>query len=69
MRGRLLGKVKWFNQQKGYGFISCERNQDVFIHFADILGRGYRTLQEDETVEFDLVEEDGGLKAANLIKV
>lgn len=69
MHGRLQGKVKWFNQQKGYGFISCERDQNVFIHFADILGQGYRTLQEDETVEFDLVEEDGGLKAANLIIV
>ncbi|MBN2288809.1 MAG: cold shock domain-containing protein [Candidatus Glassbacteria bacterium] len=69
MQSRLMGRVKWFNQNKGYGFIACDRGPDVFIHFADILGRGYRTLQEDETVEFELVEEDGGFKAAKLIKV
>ena len=69
MQIRQQGKVKWFNQNKGYGFIAWDRGPDIFIHFADIIGRGYRTLQEDETVEFELVEEDGGFKAARLIRV
>ena len=69
MQSRQLGTVKWFNQKKGYGFIAREQGPDVFIHYADILGWGYRTLQEDETVEIELEEEDGGFKAARLVKV
>jgi len=70
MVSRHQGKVKWFNEKRGYGFITREeQGPDVFIHFADIVGHGYRTLQENEIVEFELVEEDGGYKAAKLIKV
>ena len=69
MQSRQLGTVKWFNQKKGYGFIAREQGPDVFIHYADILGGGYRTLEENETVEFELEVEDGGLKAARLTKV
>ena len=70
MVSRYQGKVKWFNEKRGYGFITREeKGPDVFIHFSDIVGHGYRTLQENEIVEFELVVEDGGYKAAKLIKV
>jgi len=63
------GKVKWFNESKGYGFIQQDNGPDVFVHFSAIKGEGFKTLAEGQRVEFDIVEDDKGLKAANVIKV
>lgn len=58
------GKVKWFNDAKGYGFISIEgETRDVFVHYSSILSEGYRSLAEGEAVDFDLIEGTKGLKA------
>ena len=62
------GTVKWFNDAKGYGFISQEEGDDVFVHFSAIAGEGFRTLAEGETVEFDIAETDKGVQAANVIR-
>ncbi len=56
----MRGKVKWFNAQKGFGFIETEENQDVFVHYSEIQGRGYRTLEEGEEVEFEVAEGQRG---------
>ncbi len=61
------GKVKWFNEAKGYGFIQRPDGDDVFVHFSAIVGDGYRTLQEGDTVEFDIAEDEGRVKAANVL--
>lgn len=62
-----VGKVKWFNSEKGYGFISMEGSDDLFVHFSEIQMDGYRTLKEDQVVEFDVVDgNDGKLQAANV---
>jgi len=63
------GKVKWFNENKGYGFISREEGPEVFVHFSAIQGDGYRTLLEGQDVEFEVQEGDKGLQATNVIKV
>ncbi len=64
------GKVKWFNDQKGYGFITPEDGSaDVFVHHTSILGEGYKTLAENQTVEFELMTSDKGPKAANVQKL
>jgi CspA family cold shock protein len=60
------GTVKWFNDSKGYGFIAMGQGDEVFVHFSAILGEGFRTLQEGEEVEFELLETDKGLQAANV---
>jgi len=60
------GKVKWFNNKKGFGFIAQESGQDVFVHHTSILGGGYKTLNEGETVTFEAVPSDRGLKALNV---
>ena len=60
------GKVKWFNSTKGYGFITTEEGADVFVHYNDIEGEGYRTLNEGQAVEFELTEGDKGPKAVNV---
>ncbi len=57
------GKVKWFDNKRGFGFILQEAGQDVFVHHSCILGNGYKTLQEGETVSYDLVNSDKGPKA------
>jgi len=62
------GKVKWFNNSKGYGFIERETGEDVFVHYTAITGDGYRTLEEGQTVEFEVVEGDKGLQATNVAK-
>ena len=49
------GKVKWFNESKGYGFIATEDGEDVFVHYSSVQGEGFRTLVEDQEVEFDVV--------------
>jgi CspA family cold shock protein len=59
------GTVKWFSSEKGYGFISQEDGPDVFVHFSSIQGEGYRNLEENQKVEFDVTEGDKGPQAAN----
>ncbi len=63
------GTVKWFSQDKGYGFLHQENGPDVFVHHTAIQGTGFRTLQEGERVEFDVVEEPKGLKAQNVVRL
>jgi CspA family cold shock protein len=66
----VVGKVKWFNESKGYGFIQQEENErDIFVHYSDIEGEGFRTLNEGDSVEFDAVEGPKGLQAKNVRKV
>ena len=62
------GKVKWFNPKKGYGFIANEDGQDVFVHYASISGEGYKTLAEGDSVSFDIVEGEKGLRAENVVQ-
>ncbi len=65
----MRGKVKWFNDQKGYGFIAKEDGSgDVFVHFLSIKGEGFKSLAEGDTVEFDVVDSEKGPKAANVVK-
>ncbi len=63
------GTVKWFNEEKGFGFIAQENGEDVFVHFSAIQENGYRTLNEGETVEFDLLKGPKGFQAANVVRV
>jgi len=65
----LLGKVKWFNAEKGYGFIEREDGEDVFVHFSAIQEEGFKTLTEGQKVEFDIVEGARGQQAANVVKI
>lgn len=60
------GTVKWFNSEKGYGFISQENGPDVFVHFSAIEGSGYRNLEENDKVEFEVNQGPKGLQAANV---
>jgi len=66
---RLTGRVKWFDAQKGYGFIEREGERDVFVHFSVIQMEGYKTLDDGEEVEFDIVESDRGPQAANVTRL
>ena len=66
---RLKGTVKWFNNSKGFGFLSQENGEDVFVHFTAIRSEGFRSLQEGQKVEFDVVKGPKGLQAANVRKV
>ncbi len=61
------GKVKWFNAEKGYGFIESSQGGDVFVHYSAIQREGFKTLEEGQTVEFDVVEGNRGPQAANVI--
>lgn len=63
------GTVKWFNESKGYGFISREDGGDVFVHFSAIEGEGHKTLVEGEQVSFEIVDGEKGPRASNLIKI
>jgi len=65
----MQGKVKWFNPDKGFGFIEPEEGNDVFVHFSAIQSDGFKTLDEEQAVEFDVVEGDRGLQAANVVAV
>ena len=62
------GTVKWFNDSKGYGFITQQDGDDVFVHFSAIIGEGFRTLAEGEEVEFELAEIDKGYQASNVVR-
>ncbi|MCE5564179.1 cold-shock protein [Staphylococcus pseudintermedius] len=63
------GTVKWFNAEKGFGFIEVERENDVFVHFSAINQEGYKSLDEGQSVEFEVVEGDRGPQAANVVKL
>ena len=60
------GTVKWFSSEKGYGFISQESGEDVFVHFSGIEGAGYKNLEENQTVEFEVTQGPKGLQATNV---
>jgi len=66
MSERVLGTVKWFSNEKGYGFIQREEGDDVFVHYSAIASDGFRTLQEGQQVEFTIEESDKGPQAANV---
>ncbi|MFA0752188.1 MAG: hypothetical protein SLRJCFUN_002591 [Candidatus Fervidibacter sp.] len=61
-----VGRVKWFNDAKGYGFIEQEGGEDVFVHYSNIQGRGYRSLREGQIVQFDIEQTPKGLRAVNV---
>lgn len=71
MRGgaNMTGTVKWFNAEKGYGFIKDEEEKDIFVHFSSINSDGYKTLEEGQKVTYDLVESDRGPQAKNVTVV
>nr|WGD60329.1 cold shock-like protein CspB [Bacillus velezensis] len=64
----LEGKVKWFNSEKGFGFIEVEGQDDVFVHFSAIQGEGFKTLEEGQSVSFEIVEGNRAPQAANVTK-
>ncbi|WP_220033132.1 cold shock domain-containing protein [Aneurinibacillus soli] len=65
----MQGKVKWFNAEKGFGFIERENGDDVFVHFSAIQSEGFKSLEEGQSVEFEIVEGARGPQAANVIKL
>ena len=67
MADRITGTVKWFNNEKGYGFIAQENGADVFVHHTAIQGEGYHTLTEGQRVEFSIEKGPKGLQAANVV--
>lgn len=69
MSTAIKGTVKWFNESKGFGFIEQQSGPDVFAHFSEINGSGYKTLTEGQTVEFSVIEGERGLQASNIIAV
>lgn len=64
----MTGKVKWFNAEKGYGFISTEDGKDVFVHYSAIVSEGYKTLDEGQAVEFEINDGPKGPQATNVVK-
>jgi len=67
--GVVVGTVKWFSEKKGYGFLSREDGEDVFVHYSAIQGDGFRTLQEGEKVEFEVTEGQKGPQATNVKRI
>jgi len=66
----MIGTVKWFNEKKGYGFITPENGEsDVFVHFTDVTGSGFKTLNEGEEVEFEIAQSERGPKAVNVTRL
>lgn len=69
MSDRATGTVKWFNNAKGFGFITQEQGDDIFVHYRSITGDGYKTLEEGQAVAFDLIEGPKGLQAEGVAKI
>ncbi|MFI3251777.1 MAG: cold shock domain-containing protein [bacterium] len=65
----LTGKVKWFNNEKGYGFILKEDLEDIFVHYTAIMDQGFKTLEEGQEVQFELIKGDKGLQAGKVNKI
>ncbi len=65
----MIGKVKWFNDEKGYGFIEYNDKQDVFVHYSAVELDGYKTLSEGNIVQYELVETDKGLQAKKVLQI
>lgn len=67
----IKGKVKWFNNQKGYGFVvpEADEEKDIFVHYSVVQGEGYKTLTAGEAVEFEVVQSDRGEQARNVVKI
>ena len=65
----MKGKIKWFSNQKGYGFITAEDGKDVFVHYSAIQGDGYKTLNEGQDVEFEVTQGPKGQQASNVTKI
>ena len=65
----MTGKVKWFNAEKGYGFIESENGSDVFVHFSAIQPEGFKTLEEGQPVQFDVTQGNRGDQAANVVRL
>jgi cold shock protein len=66
---REKGRVKWFNNTKGYGFVERENGEDIFVHYSSILGNGYKSLEEGQAVEFTVTEGKKGLQATEVTKI
>jgi CspA family cold shock protein len=66
---RVTGRVKWFNDNKGFGFIEQEGGKDIFVHYSEIQGQGYRSLSEGELVEFEIEDSPKGPQARNVVKL
>ncbi len=66
---KVQGRVKWFNNTKGYGFIGRDSGSDVFVHYTAITGDGFRSLQEGDLVEFEIVQGQKGPQASNVVKI
>ncbi|MBE6123995.1 MAG: cold shock domain-containing protein [Erysipelotrichaceae bacterium] len=65
----MVGKVKWFNAEKGFGFINRGEGADIFVHYSQIDQEGYKSLDEGQEVEFDLIQSERGLQARNVVKI
>ena len=65
----MRGKVKWFNEDTGYGFISGEDGKDIFVHYSAISKKGYKSLKDSSEVEYELIETDHGLQAKNVVEL
>ena len=66
---RSKGRVKWFNERRGYGFIEQSNGEDLFVHYSAIQSEGFKTLEEGQEVEFDIIEGPKGLQAANVVPI
>lgn len=65
----MKGTVKWFNKEKGFGFVTDEDGKDIFVHFSGIASEGFKTLEDGQTVSFEIEESDRGPKAVNVVKL
>jgi len=65
----VVGRVKWFNNEKGYGFIDYVNGEDIFVHYSNIKHDGFKTLSECQMVQFDLIHTDRGLQAVNVVNI